>query len=376
MKIAIDAIGVHYSGGGRTSILNLLQNLFEIDNTNQYLIFLSQYEPSLESSAGNTKQFIVPLKNRFAVRLYAQAVFPYIVKGFDLVHFSKNLGLFGPLPPTVVTVHDLTTILYPKVVPWFDYLYWRTLQGITIRSARLVTTVSYMAAKDLAKIYKIPTDRIRVIYHGCAKMFKPSTQDDIRTVLEKYNVSDPYILHIGRIDLKKNLTTLVKSFDRLRKNTGFRGKLVLVGEEYKKSLDLSLRPTVDELGLHNEVIFTGRVPDQDLPPFYSGALFCVYPSYHEGFGLAPLEAMTCGSPLIVHKAGAIAEVVGDAGIVLESIEVENLAVQMSRLVNEPGLREILRQRGLERAKDFSWQRAAENLLGVYNDVGPRKRWEN
>ena len=367
MKIAVDAIGIHYAGGGRTSILNLLQHLFEIDRSNQYLVFLSQPEPSLETPAGNVKQSIVPLKNRFGVRIYAQAFLPFRIRGFDLVHFSKNLGLFGPLPPSVVTVHDLTTILYPKVVPWLDYLYWRTLQGLTVRNARLVTTVSHTAAKDLEKIYRIPSSKIRVIHHGCAEIFRPSSADDIHLVRQKYNVVDPYILHVGRIDLKKNLTVLVKSYDLLRKKTGFQGKLVLVGEEYKKSFDLNLRPTIEELGLQGEVIFTGRVPDQDLPPFYSGALFCVYPSHHEGFGLAQLEAITCGCPLIAHKAGAVAEVVGDAGIILECVDVEKIAVQMARLVGDPILRETFRKRGLERAKGFRWQKAAEKLLEVYQE---------
>jgi len=242
------------------------------------------------------------------------------------------------------------------------------LQGLTVRNARLVTTVSHTVAIDLEKIYRIPSSKIRVIHHGCAEIFRPSSADDIHLVRQKYNVLDPYILHVGRIDLKKNLTMLVKSYDLLRKKTGFQGKLVLVGEEYKKSFDLNLRPTIEELGLQGEVIFTGRVPDQDLPPFYSGALFCVYPSHHEGFGLAQLEAITCGCPLIAHQAGAVAEVVGDAGIILECVDVEKIAAQMARLVGDPILRETFRKRGLERAKGFRWQKAAEKLLEVYQEA--------
>ena len=376
MKIALDAIGIHYSGGGRTSILNLLHHLFTLDAGNEYLVFLSQPEPSLETRAGNVIQHIVPIKNRFAVRIYAQAIIPYAIQKYDLVHFTKNLGVFGPLPPSVVTIHDLTTILYPQVVPWIDYYYWRSLQGITVRNARLVITVSHIAARDIEELFHVSSEKIRVIHHGCADFFKPSSQDAINQVCQKYNISPPYILHVGRIDLKKNLTVLVKAYERLCKRTGFQGKLVLVGEVYKKSEDTALIPTISELGLQDKVIITGYVPDHDLPHLYSGAMFCVYPSIHEGFGLAPLEAMTCGSPLIAHKAGAVEEVVGDAGIVLETVDVDNLAEQMYRLVVDNALRQTLRERGLIRSQQFSWQKAAEKLLEVYNEVGPRDKWKN
>jgi glycosyltransferase involved in cell wall biosynthesis len=373
LQIAIDAIGIHYSGGGRSSILNLLQYLFKLDHSNQYLIFLSQYEPSLETRSANIKQYILPFKDRFAVRLYAQVVVPVLIRGFDLVHFSKNLGLFGPLPPSIVTIHDLTTILFPKAVPRLDHFYWRSLQRITVQNAKMVTTVSYMAAKDIERIYHIPLDKIRVIHHGCSKIFRPSTTDEIMNIKRKYGILDQYILHVGRIDIKKNLTLLVKSYYQFSENTGFNGKLVFVGETYKKSIDVDLQPTIGELGLQNAVIFTGHVPDQDLPPLYSGAFLCVFPSMHEGFGLAQLEAMTCGAPIISHKAGAVEEVVGDAAIIIENIDVENLAEQMSVLYNDNDLREDLRKRGLIRARDFSWETAAEKLLDVYNEVGLRKK---
>jgi len=374
MKIIVDAVGIDAPGGGRTSILNLFKTVFAIDPINDYVIILSKSEPQLDQFK-NVKQLLIPIKNRFLSRVYLQFAFYKLLNEADIVHFSKNLGVFGLSTNQVVTVHDLTTVLYPDLFPMIDHVYWRTLEKITLRAAKQIITVSKDAAKDIESFYKIKPNRIRVIYHGCDQSFRPSNIHEIKRVTEKYNLPQVYFVHVGRIDRKKNLTTLVKAFAKLKSRIKFDGKLVLVGEIYKKSPDQELPAAISRLGLTNDVLFTGRIPDEDLPAIYSGAFASIFPSIHEGFGLVALEAMACGSPLICHKAGAVSEVVGDAALVLERIDEDNLADTMERLTLEPAFRETLRCRGIERAKLFTWEAAAQKLLDTYAEVVKLERSE-
>lgn len=131
-KIAIEALGIHDFGGGRTATLMLLEALFAIDTENQYLVILSQYEPSLASVSGNVRQWIAPFKNRFMLRIWAQLLIPFVTRRYDLVHFAKNLGVFGLTSPNIVTIYDMTTLVHPELFPYFDVWYWQHIQKRTL----------------------------------------------------------------------------------------------------------------------------------------------------------------------------------------------------------------------------------------------------
>jgi glycosyltransferase involved in cell wall biosynthesis len=368
MKVAIEALGIHTFGGGRTATLSLLEALFALDPQNEYLVFLTQPEPSLETAAGNVRQSIVPIQNRFLARVWAQFRLPGAVRGFDLVHFAKNLGVFGLKIPTIVTIYDLTTLIRPEIFPRSDVWYWRTIQRRTLREADRVIAISQTTAGDLLRYYKLRSDRVQVIYPAISAQFKQASAEEIARVRQRYGLPTEYFLHVGRIDRKKNLTALVRAFARFRERQPFEGKLVLAGEEYPKARDLDLHPIIQELGLLEEVIFTGAVPDSDLPPLYSAALASVFPTLHEGFGLAPVEAMACGSPLIAHRAGALQEAAGEAALLLDDPGVESIAQALCILASEPALREELRERGLARAAHFSREESARQTLALYKEV--------
>ncbi|HLE50669.1 MAG TPA: glycosyltransferase family 1 protein [Anaerolineales bacterium] len=371
MKIAIEALGIHYFGGGRTATLNLFEALFSLDSQNEYLIFLSQPEPSLNISTGNVTQRIAPVKNRFWLRLWAQFSLPRAVRGYDLVHFAKNLGVFGVSAPTIVTMYDLTTLVHPELFPWFDVWYWRNIQKQTLLDANAIITISKTTADDILRYYQVPRERIRVIYPAYANHFKRASKDEIDCIRDRYRIPETYILHVGRIDRKKNLTVLVRAFAEFRQQTAFKGKLVLVGEEYLKSKDNILHPTIEQLELTDEVIFTGRVPDSDVPALFSGALVTVFPSLHEGFGLAHVEAMACGSPLIASSAGAVREVIGEAAILLDSIDINSIVEALIRIVTEPILRQEMQRRGLARAEQFRGEHSARQTLRLYEELGQK-----
>lgn len=367
MKIGIDAMGIEKAGGGRTATLNLLRPLFNLDRENEYLVAVSTYEPLLDTPAKNVKQWVLPVKNRFIKRIYAQVAFPVKLRDFNLVHFTKNLSLWGPLPPKVLTVYDVSMLKLPEIMPRSDYLYWRVLQKMALQDVDCVITISKNAAQDIAHFYGVPEKKIRVIYPGIAPHFQPVDPSKRVLVRDKYKLPERYLLHVGRIDPIKNLTMLVQAYDRLLKKGIYDGKLVLVGEFYKKTPDLTLIPTIKRLGLEKEVILAGYVPDSDLPAVFSGADAKVFPSLNEGFGFVPLEAMACGTPVIASRSGSLPEVLGDAAVLFNSQDVDMLAVEMERVVTDLNLRQELREKGLKQASKFNWQNTASRTLEVYRE---------
>lgn len=368
VKITVDALGIHYPGGGRTATLNLFESLLELDSNNCYLFFLTQAEPTLRRQDRNVHQIISPTKNRFLVRVWAQIIIPYHSRDCDLVHFSKNLGVFTVGIPYVVTVYDLTILLYPDIFPAIDVWYWRTLERHTLTHATKVIAISQNTARDIKRYYDIAEDMIRVIYPAIGDQFKPVPKHIADGVLSRYDLPRDYFIHVGRIDRKKNLTMLVRAFHRFKLKTSQPTKLVLVGEVYPKSPDPELIPTIEALDLKNEIIFTGRIPDQDLPALYSQARVTLFPSLHEGFGLAPIEAMACGSPVIGHKAGAFVEAAGDAAMILDHISEEDLAEALITLNKDEKMRKELSDRGLERARHFRKEFSARQTLDLYREI--------
>jgi glycosyltransferase involved in cell wall biosynthesis len=372
MKIAIEALGIQNPGGGRSATLSLLQTLFAIDQENEYLVILSKPEPGLAAPGGNVRQRIAPTTNRFASRLWAQAAFPVQLRNYDLIHFTKNLGVWGLPMPTVVTIHDLTTLVYAQFFPRSEVLYWRTLEKWTARAARCVIAVSQCTARDVQSYFGVPPEKIRTIYHGKAAAFRPIPADEIESVRARYGLPQNYLITVGRIDLKKNLTVLVEAFD-IVKRAGYPGKLVLVGEVYKKCEDKNLLPTIQRLGLSQDVLLVGKIPDIDLPAAYCGALACAFPSLHEGFGLVALEAMGCGIPVVTNNTSAVTEVVGEAGISIDATRPQILADALQSVIKDEALRRELSRRGLQQAEQFSWERAARQTLAVYQEIASQGR---
>lgn len=367
MKILIDALGIDNPGGGRTATINLLEHIFKIDHQNSYILILSKNEPSFNRYM-NVRQVISPFRNRFFARLWAQIVIPSRFRNVDLVHFTKNLSVFGLSSPAIITIHDLTVFEYPEYFPWSDVFYWKTIQKLSVKAANLIIAVSENTAKDVTKYFGKGSKSIKVIYHGKSDQFTPSNKSDIQTVREKYKLSNNYIITVGRIDIKKNLSNLIKAFASIAPKIDPSYELVLVGEMYKKCEDIHLLPTIVAYQLEDKVRLLGRVPDEDLPALYSGAQVSAFPSLHEGFGLVGLEAMACGVPIVTHNLGAVVEVVGDAALKVDASDVSKLADGLETIIRQPTLRLELIDAGLRRASMFDWNIAAKNTLDAYQQV--------
>lgn len=369
MRIAIEALGIH-AYGGRTATLNLLQALFGLDRDNEYLLILSQPEPLL--TAPNVQHWIIPTKNRFAMRLWAQMVLPWLAYKYDLVHFAKNLGVFCLRTSYIVTVYDMATLLYPKLFPRIDVWYWRYIEKRVLWKANKIIAISHQTAKDIQAFYGIPADRIVVIYLASGRNFRPVDKAEVARVRAIYGLPEHYVLYVGRITPIKNIPLLIEAFAYFRKLTAFPGTLVIVGEQYKKKPDLTIYKKISLLGLEENVQLLGLIPDAHLSALYSGAMAVVLPSIYEGFGLVALEALACGAPLIVNQAGAVLEVVGDAALIMEQNTAECLAELLVRLWKSPEIRKHLREMGLARATQFSWEETARQILMIYEKVGDKR----
>ncbi len=371
MRIAVDALGISRPGGGRSATLNLLEPLLELDHLNEYLIFLDQHEPSLDAFGTQVRQIVAPIKQRFAVRAWAQAVWPGFLRAerADLIHYAKNLTTFFNPCPSVVTVHDVMMLLHPEVFNFLDVLYYRTIERACLRSVDRVIAVSEATARDLRAYYGLSPSRIEVIHEGIARIFRPVGEQEVMRLRAKYQLPRAYLLHVGCIWPKKNLLTLARAYHRLVRQGAFDGDLVLVGRPYRAEGDPELdRYLATQTGV-GRVLRTGAVPQEDLPGLYSGAACVVFPTLHEGFGLVPLEAMACGAPVIASHVGAIKEVLGDAAVLLEDPRDEvALAGLISGLVNDPGAQQERRMRGLSRAAGFSREEAARRTLALYESL--------
>jgi len=368
MKIAIDALGISQPGGGRSATLNLLEPLFDLDRDNEYIVFLDRPEASIRGCGENVRQIIAPVTHRFAVRAWAQTIWPLLLRRekVQVIHHTKNLTTLLSPCASLVTVYDLTILAHPAIFPAIDVVYWRTIERFCLRRVDRVIAISQATSDDLVRYYKIPPERIEAIYLGIDDIFQPAEADQVAAVRRKYHLPQSFLLHVGSIGPKKNLSTLVRAYGRLVRRGGFDGALVLVGHPYRRGADEDLAECIAQEELGGRVIRTGPVPQEDLPGLYSGATCFVFPSLHEGFGLVVLEAMACGVPVIASRVGAVEEIVGDAAMLLgDPRDDVALAEHITSVADDSAMQNRMRIAGLRRAARFSRRGSARRTLALY-----------
>ncbi|NJE77285.1 glycosyltransferase family 1 protein [Thermococcus sp. ES12] len=321
----------------------------------QYVVKIPKlpFDPQKRLSKFVRKLFIIPTHSK-KLRL-------------DLVH-DVYLGLFFFYPQKtkkIITIYDLVPIKFPQTHRGDTILAHKYALMRSLRYADKIISISYSTKKDAVKYFKISEEKIRVIHLGVDEDYKLLPENEIKKIKQKYNLNYPFILYVGTLEPRKNIPTLLKALYKLKKQ-GLPHKLVITGKKgwkYKNIFEL-----ISKLNLQRDVIFTGYVPREDLPALYNAADLFVYPSLYEGFGLPPLEAMACGTPVITSNTSSLPEVVGNAGIMVDPYDVNGLAKAIYEVLTNDRLREELRKRGLERAKMFSWKKTAEETLKVYEEV--------
>ncbi|MCA1850061.1 MAG: glycosyltransferase family 4 protein, partial [Acidobacteria bacterium] len=268
--------------------------------------------------------------------------------------------------PVVATIHDLSFEHLPETFKRRSRMQMRLTVRRTARHAAQIIVPSEHTRRDIIETYRIPPERVSLIPLAAAPRFAPiKDESELSRVRRKYGIEADCILALGSIQPRKNLARLIRAYSSLRRARAQAKlpQLVIVGKRawlYEETLR-----AISEGGAQDRIILTGYVPEADLPALYSGALCFVYPSIFEGFGLPPLEAMACGAPVVAGDRTSLPEVVGDAGLLVNPFDEEAIAQALARLIDDAPLRASLREKGLARARRFSWRATAQLTLEAY-----------
>lgn len=266
--------------------------------------------------------------------------------------------------PGIVTVHDLSFMVYPQyAVPGLEY-YLRGAVPRAVRRAQLVLADSENTRRDLIRFWETPPEKVVVLYPGLAPHFRRVTdRERLEAVRARYRLPEPFVLSVSRLEPRKNFPGLIRAFSRMKRQTGLPHHLVIAGSKgwlYEPIFEAAAKSPYRDY-----IHFPGFVADEDLPALYSLADAFAYPSFYEGFGFPPLEAMACGVPVVAADNSSLPEVVGDAGVLLPAEDEAAWAEALAAVLQDRALRERLIQRGYKQAARFTWERAAQTLVQIY-----------
>jgi len=291
------------------------------------------------------------------------------LEGLDVLHSPVSVTpLAGRArgPRRLVTVHDLAFLASPAASSFLSRAWWRYAWPRSLAGAARVVTVSEHTKKDVVSRFSLPEDKVTVIYPYVSFAPAEVPAEAVRRARERFRLPRRYLLHVGAMHKRKNIVGLVRAFRRLKKEAGIEHALVLAGPRGWD--DASVLRETREAGLVKDVAFTGFVADEDLPGVYAGADVFVFPSLYEGFGYPPLEAMACGTPVVVSNVSSLPEVAGEAALLVPPEDDAALAAAILEVLESPGLAARLREAGRRRVEMFSRERMARDYLRVYEEV--------
>lgn len=367
MHIAIDAHSVGTGlAGNETYVTNLIEALAEIDTTNRYTLYVTK-QSAVERFAGRWSHVAVRQTLPHAPLVRIPVTLPAELRRHpvDLLHVQYTAPPFAPCP-VVATVHDLSFEHLPATFKRRSWMQMRLTVRRTVRAAAHIIAPSEYTRRDLVETYRVPRERTSVVPLAAAAHFAPVRDEkELRRVRQAYGIASDYILAVGSIQPRKNLTRLIEAYAGLRRQRAHDKLPPLVIAGKRAWLFEETLRAVERCGIDDAVKFTGYVPEADLPALYSGAHCFVYPSFFEGFGLPPLEAMRCGTPVIAGDRTSLPEVVGDAGLLVDPFDTDAITSAIARLIDDPDLHTTLSERGLLRARQFDWRETARLTLEVY-----------
>lgn len=368
MKIGIDArfFSSQFTGIGRY-VYELTRNIFELDEKNEYVLFMNEpHFSEFKPPNGRVRKVLARAKH---YSLAEQTRFLKVLNGenLDLMHFTHFNAPIFYRRPFVVTIHDLTLEFFPgkKMRRFYQRLGYQLVLRNAVKKARRIIALSKNTAKDLTELLGVDQRRISVIYAGVDSLFRQLEQSELTACAARLAFDKPFFLYTGVWRDHKNLARLIKAFGSLVRNKNLEANLVITGRE--DPFYPEIKELVRKLKLGDRVIFSGLVDENTLLCLYNLAQVYVFPSLYEGFGLPPLEAFACGTPVCASNAACIPEICADAAVFFDPYDIPDMAEKMLLAWQDQDLRRGLITRGLERVKDFSWRKMAQETLQVYGN---------
>ena len=365
-------------GAGRY-IINLIRSLLRIDKKNTYVLtgryITGEYLPEIYDLKSQFPDNKIKLEfygtTSKKLKLWDKIRFPLLeLKGLkaDILHCPDYL-----IPPTmnkniILTIHDLAFIRFPEFnFDWFIKKYTGEIKR-NARISKKIIADSESTRNDIVNFLGIDPAGVEVVYLAADEIFRKLSEKEKSTeVLKKYQLDKKYILSVGTIEPRKNFAALIRAFNNIKKSkTGSGYKLVIVGRTgWKSEATYQER---ENSPYSDDILFTGRITDQYLVQLYNWAELFVYPSLFEGFGLPPLEAMSCGLPVIAYDTSSLKEVIGDAGKLVETGDETELENQVLHVLENEKIKRELSSKSLIQAKKFRWEETAQKTINLYYKI--------
>jgi glycosyltransferase involved in cell wall biosynthesis len=374
LHIVMDARHIRDFGVG-TYIRSLVHALSAIDSTNQYTLVSGAGD--VRTLSGLPENFRSAIYTRTDSELLDHVAFPFFLRGLspDLVHIPLNRVPMLMMRPYVVTIHDMANLFFEEGPSDFRMQLRRIRFRRGLERASRVIAVSEATKRDVESFLGAPSQRIRRVYNAPDPGFltpgAPAGSEAQLRTMERYQIDYPYLLYAGNIRRHKNIPRLVEAFavvrDQLASHPVYKDlRLVIIGDTISQFP--AVRQAVIKSRVEHAVRFLGFVPFETLRCFYEFAAAFVFPSRHEGFGLPPLEAMACGTPVVTSNVSSLPEVVGDAAVLVNPENVFDIARGIRDVLLDEGLRAELVRRGRAQAARFSWERTARQMLEIYEEA--------
>jgi glycosyltransferase involved in cell wall biosynthesis len=370
VRIAIDARKLHDFGIG-TYIRNLLRHLARIDPETEYVLLCQAADMRIAQTLGSNFRTVLEPSDNYSVS--EQIHVPWVLRREkpDVYHAPHYVLPVAVRCRSVVTIHDCIHLMFPQYLPnRAAYAYARGAMWSAARQSDRILTVSEASKRDILHFFNVPPEKISVVYNAIDERFwvEPPAEE-VERVRQRFQLHQRFVLYAGTIKPHKNLVRLIEAFAQLRTGPFEELKLLIIGDEISKLP--ALRRAVHSHKLHKHVRFLGFLPDDTLAALYRLADLFVFPSLYEGFGLPPLEAMASGTPVVTSNVSSLPEVAGDAAVLVDPYDVASIVDGMQRVLGDPALASDLRRKGLERARDFSWERSVARTHDIYQVVAER-----
>ena len=366
-RIGIDARLTYYRHGGIAQYTyNLIEQFATLDTENSYHILHQRKDQRNLAKSPNQKRITTYTPSHFRFERLTLALELLPLK-LNLLHSPDFIPPYGGGHKSVITIHDLTFLHYPQfLTPDARRYYNNQIQSAVDRADHIMTDSESSRQDVLNMLNNVPPEKVTTVLLGLSDHFKPASDEEVTAFRQKYALEAGYILFVGTYEPRKNLKGLLHAYSDLRDQMPDISRLVIAGQRGWLYDDIfALSKTLD---LEKRIVWLEKLPYEDLPALYTTAGILCLPSFYEGFGFPALEAMGCGTPVIVSNRSSLPEIVGEDALLINPDDISTITAALSRLLNDTQYAKNLARRGKLRASNFTWQETARQVLSIYEKV--------